>query len=67
VASQLGLLVVGFLLTSVLGGLLGYVFQTRAWQHQYRTARRDEVLRQAISTFEELATLIEQRRPWPDI
>jgi hypothetical protein len=61
VASQLGLLVVGFVLTSVLGGLLGYVFQTRAWQHQYDTARRDEVLRQAISTFEELATLMDKR------
>jgi len=61
VASQVGVLVVGFLLTSGLGGLLGYVFQKRAWQHQYDTARRDEVLRQAISTFEELATLMDKR------
>lgn len=60
-ASQLGLLVVGFVLTSVLGGLLGHVFQTRAWQHQYDIARRDEELRQAVSTFEELATLMDKR------
>jgi len=29
-------LVVGFLLTSVLGGLLGYLFQQRAWSHQHQ-------------------------------
>ena len=66
------LLVIGFLLTSVLGGALGYIFQQRAWRHQYQIQRQDhdrqqEIQRQdhhrqqALNTFEELSPLLDQR------
>jgi hypothetical protein len=55
------LLVVGFLLTSGLGGALAYVFQQRAWSHQYRTQRDDLLREQALKTFEEVSTLLDKR------
>jgi hypothetical protein len=61
VADELVLLVAGFVLTSVLGGLLGSYFQTRAWRHRYAAERRDERQRQAIRTFEEVSTLLDRR------
>jgi hypothetical protein len=36
------LLVLGFLLTSVLGGALAYYFQDRTWKHQRRAQQRDQ-------------------------
>lgn len=58
---QLILLVIGFALTSVLGGLLGYWLQSRAWAHQYDVQRRDEERRQAVKTFEEVSLLLDRR------
>jgi nucleotide-binding universal stress UspA family protein len=55
------LLVVGFLLTSGLGGALAYVFQQRAWRHQYLTQRDDLLREQALKTFEEVSTLLDKR------
>src|SRR5215813_8955483 len=58
---QLLLLVVGFVLTSVLGGLLGYLLQSRAWAHQHDVQRRDEERQQALKTFEEISLLLDRR------
>jgi len=58
---QLLLLVVGFVLTSVLGGLLGYLLQSRAWAHQHDVQRRDEERQQALRTFEEISLLLDRR------
>jgi hypothetical protein len=49
------LLVLGFLLTSVLGGGLAYLFQQRAWRHQYEIQKQDLHHQQALKTFEELS------------
>lgn len=58
---QLLLLVAGFVLTSVLGGLLGYFLQSRAWAHQHDVQRRDEEREQALKTFEEVSLLLDRR------
>jgi peptidoglycan hydrolase-like protein with peptidoglycan-binding domain len=54
-------LVVGFLLTSVLGGLLGYLFQGRTWAHQHEVQQRDQERQQALKTFEEVSRLLDRR------
>jgi hypothetical protein len=61
VTEQLVLLVVGFLLTSVVGGVLGWYFQERVWRQRHATDTADERHRQAIRTFEELSTLLDRR------
>jgi hypothetical protein len=55
------LLLAGFVLTSIVGGALAYGFQQRAWRHQYRAQRADLVREQALSTFEEVSILLDQR------
>jgi hypothetical protein len=60
-AEQLFLLVTGFVLTTVLGGVLGYYFQNRAWNHQHKVERHDERRRRALGVFEELSTLMDRR------
>jgi hypothetical protein len=59
---QVTLLVLGFVLTTVLGGLLGYVFQRRAWSHQFGVQRRSAERAAAASTLDELTTLLDKRR-----
>ena len=58
---QLLLLVAGFALTSVLGGLLGYFLQNRVWAHQHDVQRRDEQRQQALKTFEEVSLRLDRR------
>lgn len=55
------LLLVGFVLTSVLGGGLTYAFQRANWRHQYRVQREDLRHDQALKTFEEVSKLLDQR------
>jgi hypothetical protein len=52
---------VGFLLTSVLGGLLGCLFQRRTWSHQHDVQQRDQERQQALKTFEEVSRLLDRR------
>jgi hypothetical protein len=59
--SQLLLLVVGFLLTTVVGGLLGYFFQKRAWDHQHDVTAESSHREAAFAVFEELSTLMDKR------
>jgi hypothetical protein len=59
--SQLLLLVVGFLLTTVVGGLLGYFFQKRAWDHQHDVTVESSHREAAFAVFEELSTLMDKR------
>jgi hypothetical protein len=58
---QVLLLVIGFGLTSVLGGALGWFFQTRSWSHQHRAQQRDEERVQALKVFEEVSSLLDRR------
>jgi hypothetical protein len=61
VRDQILLLVVGFLLTSVLGGALGYVFQARSWRHQRRASSFDTERAAATKVFEGLSSLMDRR------
>ena len=54
-------LFVGFVLTSVLGGLLGYTFQNRAWKNQQKAQQREQDRQQALRTFEEVSQLLDKR------
>lgn len=59
--SPVFLLVLSFILTSVVGGLLGYYFQNRTWKHQ-NTARLQENERvTAKSVFENMSMLMDRR------
>jgi hypothetical protein len=55
------LLVVGFVLTTVLGGALGSFFQRRAWNQQHHLQKREEEKTQALKTFEEISRLFDKR------
>jgi hypothetical protein len=61
VSDQLTLLLVGFALTTVLGGLLGYLFQRRAWSQQSQAALREAERQAAVQTFEELSNAMDRR------
>ncbi len=61
-SDQVTLLVLGFVLTTVVGGLLGYVFQRRAWSHQYDVQRRSAERRAAASALDELTNVLDKRR-----
>jgi hypothetical protein len=58
---QLTLLLVGFLLTTVAGGLLGYFFQLRSWSHQYEVQFRAQERERANKAFEEISRLLDKR------
>lgn len=58
----MALLVVGFVLTTVLGGLLGYVFQQRAWSHQFDVQRRSAEREAASAALADLSSLLDKRR-----
>jgi hypothetical protein len=58
---QVFLLVIGFLLTSVAGGVLGLLFQERSWSHQHRAQQLDQQREQAIKVFEEVSSLLDRR------
>jgi hypothetical protein len=53
--------VAGFLLTTVLGGLLGFLFQRRAWAHQHRAQTQDRERERAVLVFEEISRLLDKR------
>jgi hypothetical protein len=61
VLDQLLLLFAGFVLTTVLGGGLGYLFQRRSWAHQHETVRAEQELQQAMKVFEEVSGLLDKR------
>ena len=61
-SDQVALLVLGFVFTIVLGGLLGYVFQRRAWSHQFDVQRRSAEREAAASALDELSSLLDKRR-----
>ena len=58
---QVLLLVIGFALTSVLGGALGFFFQTRSSTLQRDAQRRDELHEQALKVFEEVSSALDRR------
>lgn len=55
------LLVLGFVLTTVVGGSLAMYLQWRTWRNQHEVERRDLTREQALKTFEELSVLLDKR------
>lgn len=58
---ELLLLVVGFVLTTVVGGYLGSYLQNRAWRNQHDVELRDADRATAIHTYTELSKLLDKR------
>lgn len=54
-------LLVGFLLTTVLGGILGYYFQSRSWHHQNAAKVLETELQTALKVFEDISKLMDKR------
>jgi hypothetical protein len=53
--------ILGFVLTTVLGGFLGYVLQRRSWAHQYRVQAAADRREKATLLFDELSRLLDKR------
>jgi hypothetical protein len=60
-ADELVLLVVGFALTTVAGGVLGYLLQNRSWSRQHEITLAQAEREAALRVFEELSTLMDRR------
>lgn len=57
VAGQIVLLVVGFLLTTVVGGFLSYLYQRRSWHAQRLDEQRDA----AMNVFQDISRTLDKR------
>src|SRR3954463_15901025 len=58
---QLIPLIAGFLLTTVLGGGLGFFFQGRTWKHQHGVVLEEQERERAVRVFEEVSRLLDKR------
>ena len=54
-------IIVTFALTTVVGGILGYVFQSRAWRHQNDAKLLESERAVATKVFEEISRLMDKR------
>ncbi len=59
--SELVPIVAGFLLTTVLWGTLGFLFQSRSWNHQHRVQITEQERKTAVALFEEISRLMDRR------
>ncbi|RMH80145.1 MAG: hypothetical protein D6681_18765 [Calditrichaeota bacterium] len=55
------LLVIGFVLTSILGGGIGTYFQHRAWENQWKVLRIERELQHKTKVFERISSLLDER------
>lgn len=58
---QIILLLAGFILTTVLGGILGYLLQNRSWEHQNNVRLLEAELQASLKVFEETSRLMDKR------
>jgi hypothetical protein len=61
VAANIVVLVVGFVLTTVVGGLLGAHFQRRTWDHQHEAQLREKELERAADVCMSVSGLLDRR------
>jgi hypothetical protein len=61
ITEQALLLLLGFFLTSVVGGALGYYFQNRTWNHQFFVNRGVAEWDAATRLFQEVSQLCDRR------
>src|SRR4051794_37903537 len=54
-------LVLGFVLTTLCGGLLGFVFQRRHARYQWLRSRWEKELAEAQAVFEEVSRILDRR------
>jgi len=70
--ANLAPVILGFFLTTVLGGLLGFFFQNRSWEHQhkiqqaeqerlYNVQLAEEKRERALQVFDEISRLMDKR------
>jgi hypothetical protein len=60
--SELLPIVVGFVLTTVLGGVIGTYLQRRSWDHQNEARLREDELRRADAVCQSVSGLLDKRR-----
>lgn len=60
-STQIVLLLIGFVLTTVVGGLLGSYFQNRNWKHQNRVKLAESERAAATQIFENISSLMDKR------
>jgi hypothetical protein len=53
--------ILGFLLTTVIGSYLGYLLQQRSWSHQHRVQAAADRREKATLLFDELSRLLDKR------
>jgi hypothetical protein len=58
---QIIILGIGFILTSVIGGLLGYYFQNRSWRYQNTEKLAETERRTATAVYEEISKILDKR------
>ena len=61
IENQIILLLLGFILTTVVGGLLGSYFQNRNWRHQNQVKLIEAERATATKIFESLSSLMDKR------
>jgi hypothetical protein len=61
ISNQIILLLLGFILTTVIGGLLGSYFQNRNWKHQNQIKLIEAERATATKVFESLSSLMDRR------
>jgi hypothetical protein len=54
-------ILITFALTTVVGGVLGYIFQTRSWRHQNNAKQLESERATATKIFEEVSRLMDKR------
>ena len=54
-------ILLSFLLTTVIGGTLTWMFQTRSWEHKWKIESAERKHREAFNAFEEISTLLDER------
>jgi hypothetical protein len=59
--AELAPVITGSLLTIVLGGLLGFLFQNRSWDHQHKIQRAEQERERAVGVFDEVSRLMDKR------
>ena len=58
---SVGTILLSFLLTTVIGGLLTWVFQTRSWEHKWKLESAERKQEEAFTAFEEISSLLDER------
>jgi hypothetical protein len=59
--ADLAPVITGSLLTIVLGGVLGFLFQNRSWDHQHKIQRAEQERERAVGVFDEVSRLMDKR------